>query len=559
MLPIAVLRFLAKTFFVGFFIVILLVIPLQPIFAASPTPIPTDAAKSYRQQGQLERIFIVKTFLYSVLSDMSCQLVGVKRTNEHVDCLTKDTVTGALRPLNKQEVLAKNYERGGLIVVSSDAIGALFQKPASGIPYTLAAVQNFGIAPKAYAQVDPQTTGVGFQSLSQIQNLFELSRNIVFILLVGLFVVIGILIMVRFHMDPRTVMTVQNQIPKAIIAIVLISLSYAIAGFLVDAMWVTTYLGINTVAGTRVSCSPTGPTDQTHGLPLAAAATSGIINNPIGFTTDIFGDQTGCFGSFDGISGLSLTVGQTFADIVSRAFLGAVGLDEDFGGDCALNNFGACVQRAIFEIVKFVATIAGFLIIFIAILAALFRLWFNLLKNYIMLLLDIILGPFMIMLGLIPGSSYGFGKWLRGVIAQLAVFPAAAVLLVMASVIASDPAVNTPGSGVFIPPLIGNPNIADNMGAIIAFGFIIVTPNLLDMLREALQAPASKNSGLVTAGIAAAVGRVSGGFKGAGERMNQRNEAVGEFSSDHETGIKYVKRGFGKVPFTKWRPGGSGA
>lgn len=524
------------------------------VHAASPTP-PPDAAKAYRQQGQLERIYIIKTFFYSILSDMSCQLVGVKRTNEHVDCLVKDKETGSLRPLNRAEVLAGNYERGGLIVMSSDAIGFLFQKPASGTSYTLAVMQNFGIAPKAHAQVDPQTTGVGFQSLSQIQNLFELSRNIVFVLLVGLFVIVGILIMVRFHLDPRTVMTVQNQIPKAVVAIVLISLSYAIAGFLVDAMWVTTYLGINTVASTRVSCNPDGgPINPNEELPLAAAATSGIINNPIGFTTDIFGDQTGCFGSFDGISGLSLTVGQTFADIVASAFLEAVGLDADFGGDCIITNFGACVQRAIFEIVRFFATIAAFLIIFIALLAALFRLWFVLLKNYIMLLVDIILGPFIIMLGLIPNSSYGFSKWIREVIAQLAVFPAAAILLVMASVIATDPAVNTPGSGVFVPPLIGNPNIADNMGALIAFGFILVAPNLLDILREALQAPASKQSGLVTAGIAAAFGRVSGGARGAGQRFNQRNEAVGEFA-ENDTGIKYVRRGFGKIG--KWRPGGS--
>lgn len=495
------------------------------VSAASSTPPPVDAAKAYRQQGQLERIYIVKTFLYSVLSDMSCQLIGVKRTSEQVDCLVKDKATGSLRPLTKQEILAKKYERGGLIVLGSDAIGFLFQKPASGVPYMQSVIANFGIAPKAYAQVDPQETGVGFQSLSQIQNLFELVRNIVFVLLVGLFVIVGILIMVRFHIDPRTVMTVQNQIPKAIVAIILISLSYAIAGFLVDAMWVTTYLGINTVAGTRVSCNPTGgAVDPNRELPLAAAATSGIINNPIGFTTDIFGDQTGCFGSFDGISGLSLTVGQTFADMVSRAFLGAVGLDEDFGGDCNITNFGACVQRAIFEIVKFFATIAAFLVILIALLAALFRLWFMLLKNYIMLLLDIILGPFIIMLGLIPASSYGFGKWIRSIIAQLAVFPAAAVLLVMASVIATDPAVNTPGSGVFVPPLIGNPNIADNMGAIIAFGFILVAPNLLETLREALQAPAGKQSGLVTAGIAAATGRVMGSGKSTTERIAHRHD-----------------------------------
>jgi hypothetical protein len=531
--------------------------------AATPSPAQNDPAKEYRQQGQLERIFIVQAFLKGVASDITCQLIGVKRTNAFQDCLVHNKATNGLRPLTQREVLARNYERGGLVVMSGDAIGFLFTKPADGGSYLRHMVQDFGITKKAYAQVDciedPNniqcTSGAGFQSLSQIQNLFELSRNIVFMLLVIIFVIVGVLIMIRFHLDPRTVMTVQNQIPKAVIAIILISFSYAIAGLLVDAMWVTTYIGINAVAGTRSSCNPDGGTiNPDEEMPLAAAATSGIINNPIGFTTDIFGDQTGCFNSFDGISGLALTVGSSFADLVSRAVLGAVGLDEDFGGDCNIGNFGACVQLAIFTIIKLIATIVAFLVILIALLASLFRLWFMLLKNYIMLLIDIILGPFIIMLGLIPASSYGFTKWIRSIIAQLAVFPAAALLLVMASVIASDPSMNDPGSGVFIPPLIGNPNIADNMGAIIAFGFILIAPGLLDTLREALQAPASKQSGLVTAGIAAATGRVMGAGKGTGERIGGRNEAITE--ADGAGGATYKKRGYFKVPFTGMRVGG---
>lgn len=529
-------------------------VPVQ----SGPPPQTIQVVKSdtERQKDQLARVQVAQTFLRETLDDLTCQLIGVNRTSSLQKCLVTDTKTGGLRPLSQAEIQKDHYERGGLIAMGSGSIAMMYTKPTNTVAYIDSLVGNFGVTKHAYAQVDctgqdaatkPEcNNGTGFQSLSFIQNIFILFRNITYILMVIIFAIVGLGIMLRFHIDPRTVMTIQNQIPKAIIAILLITFSYAIAGLLVDAMWTVTYFGINVVGSARDKACAVGPNGAQ--LSLAGSATTSILNHPIQYTTNLFGDQTGCFGSFDGISGLALDVGSSFADLVSHLVLATIGGDEFIPpcGAFGLGNgdFGGCIQQAIFIVVKFLVGILAVLIVLIALIASLFRLWFVLLKNYIMVLVDIMLAPIYILLGLIPGSSYGFGKWFRSVVAQLAVFPMAAIILVLASVVASDPKVNNPTAGVFLPPLIGNPSIANGLGSILAFGFILLTPNLIDIFRDALNAPASKHTGVVTAGIGAAAGRLMSAGRGTTEQIAGRNEAVPRYAAGAQGGMAYERKGF---------------
>ena len=85
-------------------------------------------------------------------------------------------------------------------------------------------------------------TGTGFDGLKPLLPLWTVFRNIVYILFVLVFVIIGVAIMLRLKIDPRTVMTIQNQIPKLIIGILLVTFSFSIAGFLIDIMYTSIYL-----------------------------------------------------------------------------------------------------------------------------------------------------------------------------------------------------------------------------------------------------------------------------------------------------------------------------
>ena len=375
-----------------------------------------EALTQYRQQGHIERLLMVHTFLKGITSELSCQLVGVSRTSPTQDCFVKDTASNSLRLMTPAEAENANFQQGGLLAFGGNAIELVFTKPTDTGAYIQYLAKDFGITKKAHAQevdctenpndpqcVDcadtpsnPQCAGTGFRSLTQVQNLFVLVRNIVYLLLAAAFIIVGILIMVRHHIDPRTVMTVQNQIPKAVIAILLITFSYSIAGVMIDAMWTITYVGINAVAGTRGQCRPEDDGGSlklfkdhlNERQTLMGAATNGILNNPLSFTTDIFGNATGCFGTFDGISGLAVNIANTFGDILTRAALTANGADPTYREECGIsipgfgdNNFGACIQMIFHELIKAAFTIIGFFIVFIAILAALFRLWLTLIKN----------------------------------------------------------------------------------------------------------------------------------------------------------------------------------
>ena len=508
--------------------------PQSQVVAQSPQQTPsilpadTESLRSdsfaHVKESELNRLIFARDILRETTSFLTCQMKGIEPISPEIDCIKALQATN----INHEEL----FKKSGPVAYSGDAIAALYRQPISGTDYISNLASNFGIQKAQAQEADP---GTGFSSLSQIQNIWILFRNISYLLLVIVFVIVGVAIMLRLNIDPRTVMTIQNQIPKAIVAIVLITFSYAIGGFLVDAMWVSTYFSVNAISQTQPPCRVEGE-DKT----LNAVVTRGLLNNPIAFTTDLLGDETGCNGTFDGISGLAITIGSTLGDIVSRAMLGMFQLNEDIG-DCGVDYklfgmqiFGEnengtlrnCMKMALFETIKYLIAVLAFVVVGLAMLIALFRVWFSLLKSYMYMVIDILLAPFWILLGLIPGSTMTFSGWLKNIIAQLAVFPATALLLVFASIVAKNSTMNNPTQGAFLPPLIGNPNIADNLGALMAFSLILLTPELGNIIRDALKTPASKATAGASALIGVGAGVFAGGIKGVGGTYASSKEAI---------------------------------
>lgn len=109
-------------------------------------------------------------------------------------------------------------------------------RPLSGIGYIKDRVDNFAIVPVAHAQ--SSSPGFGFDSLLPIQPMWTATRNIAFGIFVIAAVVFSFMIMFRVKISPQVAITVQSAIPKLIIALLLVTFSYAIAGLLVDLMYV---------------------------------------------------------------------------------------------------------------------------------------------------------------------------------------------------------------------------------------------------------------------------------------------------------------------------------
>lgn len=460
----------------------------------------------------------VQSVTIEVMAAVICQLSGIDVITPQQGCLGINPVTNKLGFVTQQN----SQQIGGLIGMGTQMVSAMYTPPASGIGHMQYMASNFGITKKAFAQ--PQPTGficdpqarsgdcvpdvTGFDALAPGQRLWLTARNITFIFFVLAFVLIGIGIMLRVKLDAKTVMSIQNQLPKIVVALIMISFSYAIVGFLVDFMWTSTYMGINLLTNGYnpggTPCESATEADET----IKSKAYDNILNYPVAFTSDIFNGAVKCADGKEfksGISGLTWQVGKAIGTILSDIIKEVINPD---GDSCGLTNISGCVSYAVAYIIKYVAGILGFLIALIAIIIALFKLWFSLLKAYAYIIIYTITAPFWIMLGLMPNSSLGFSRWIRTIIANLTVFPAAVLMIIIARIVLDLYGRGPEGSvatGTFVTPLIGNPSL-NAFGPLLALGILLITPELLNTIRDALKTPPSKLGSVAAGGFMAGYG-----------------------------------------------------
>src|SRR3990172_5935873 len=101
--------------------------------------------------------------------------------------------------------------------------------------------------------VDP--TEQGRQQIYQIINDKQLKSSQggqLFIALVLVLVAIGFMIMFRMKINAQTVISVENALPRIIIALILITFSYPIAGFMIDLMYLFFLLVVSVLSSVGI-------------------------------------------------------------------------------------------------------------------------------------------------------------------------------------------------------------------------------------------------------------------------------------------------------------------
>lgn len=511
------------------------------------SPSLAGAQSSYQTPITDDQEYIkVQKLLVHLSAAFICQLSGFDVLRTEQGCFGEKTAQGIGS--------AQDEQLGGALGFAVQGISGMYNMPVSTGSYVSNMAQDFGIVKSTYAQ----ETGGGFTALEAIRGLWTRLRDITYIFLVIIFVLIGVGIMLRLKIDPRTVMTIQNQLPKIVIAIIMITFSYPIAGLMIDTMWVTTYAGINLVTGPSASVPcPSGSANNVGDVKqtVALVATRNVLNNPISFVSELFGNQTGCLGSVDGLPGIAGPVASSIGDVVGRTVSSMLGLDSIEGDTCDFDvsvfppkvktDFADCTKLAFFGFFKYLAFIIVYLIVLVALLIALFRLWITvLLKSFIYVILGAIAAPLWIVAGLIPGSTMNFTSWVRFMAAHLLVFPATVIMFVLARIIYVQPDLNSPTYS-FIPPLIANPNAIDNFGNIIAVGIIFVTPEILNMLRDALKSkPGPYASKAILGGLQRGAGPVMGPIGAMVKRQTHYDSKSGEIG-----GLRYAAmKKYGNLP-----------
>ena len=501
-------NFKFQIFLVPFLLIsyLLSLISVAPAFAQTPN---TYVKPNMNSDVPVNLHTWTQNVMIEVISAFNCQLVGTDGITPHQQCLGRDPKTGKIGYVENSS---------GLVGLMSYAIGLTFIPPAGVGDYTTYLANNFGLGRPVFAA----DGGKGFKSLSPLTDIWLAFRNIVYMLFIIVFVIVGIAIMLRVKIDPRTVMTIENQIPKIIIGLVLVTFSFAIAGFLIDLMWITIYLAIGVIAQTDPHLTKDIFNIAHTTDPFGAANIVGGTSGKTGGYLQLVGPPAASIAGIisDGIESIPILknfvalIGGIIAGVavsslpINKVAEGAKGIPL-IGS--LLSGVAAAGLTLLFtkQIVSFLTGSIATAVIFIALLWALFRIWFALMTAYVSILLQVVFAPFWIIGGVIPGSSVGFGSWLKSIVANLLAFPATISLLLLGKVMMDK--FNSAGQGIFVPPMVGNPDTGNNsgIGSLIGLGILLLAPQVTTMIKEMLKAPQLKQGAAVGQAIGVGLGAVN--------------------------------------------------
>jgi hypothetical protein len=474
--------------------------PLPPQQTSIKTvyPLNTDANVPQNFHTYSQNVFI------EILTNISCLLTGYDPLNPDGQCLGIDTTTHKIGYVEGG---------GGAIGVVGNMISMTFNIPVSSTAYVRDMAENFGITKTGYAAAivggdagggtqENASLGYGYTGLKPVLAIWKVFRNLIYLFLVLLFIMIGLGIMFRINIDARSVMTIQNQLPKIVIGIILVTFSYAIAGFIVDMMYVFMYLiyYVFTQQALSIDVSGLNPSYLQGTSPLGAIG-------GIGGASDI------AFGAAQPLGHILASLfDNTFGKIIATIIGGIIGGGAGaMTGNPIVGAIGGVVGLAVgaFAGSKLLGVVGGliaYIVITVAVIWSMLRLWFLLLRSYLFFLVDVIIAPFWIGVGLIPkAGTAGFGSWIRDIIANLAVFPATLFILLLGKVLVTQFSSNA-NSHSFVPPLIGNPGDVGNFGAIIGLGIILLLPGVVTMVRDTLKAPGFKYTQVIGQSLGAGTG-----------------------------------------------------
>ncbi len=312
---------------------------------------------------------------------------------------------------------------------------------------------SLGFMPKqVYAQ------GVGFRGLEPLLPIWKAFRNIAYIILALAMVAVGFMVMMRKKIDPKTVITVQNSLPRIVMALILITFSYAIVGFMIDLMYL--FIGLINVLISSALPPPTG-------IASVGQPTNFFNMGFWGFLAAVFAPLR-----YFGPSGALI---NTVSDLEQGQVWKAVG---DFigGGLMTISGIGPLFQ----------------FILFLAFLFAFVRLLLMMLTSYTQILLAVLTGPLQILIDVFPGAN-GFTSWIKNILSNLAVFPVTILLLMIGNVIGQY---MQNGGDLWVPPMLPQgAGLGGLAQSLIGLGIILSIPNIANSIKEALKAQSPIDAG----------------------------------------------------------------
>lgn len=511
--------------------------------------------------------------IHNIFHTFSCLAKGSSIIGQ--PCLTYQVTKDTQGKIQSFPVLSQADFSGGALGVASGLIAGLYQNPPVKTTDYLASVgQGLGIVKEASAQ-----EGSGAGVLSPIISLWQVSRNIAYLVMVIIFVVIGVMVMFRNKINPQTVVTAQAALPGLVVGLILITFSYFLAGLIAD----TAFVGTNLVGA-------------------YFSAVKGKADNPQNLVKDINNKSVvRVFSQFSGIidqAKASQLLDDIWPDLNGSArrvltmlavFLTAQTTQQATELVRAIPTFGDALQALIVSSAA-AGTVAnptgmiGFALEFIAtavLLYTLFKLLLRLVNNYLSIIFLTISAPFQFLFSALPGRQGIATGWIMNMISNVLAFPAVLAVLYFATFLLGkdfEPfrvtSFNTlPESGLVATAHAQGIDVAANstfplfggldltfVRIILAFGALVALPAIPDVIQKAVGAASQAGQILgqeISGGIRTGQGYYGQFTSGVGTGSGQLAKARSLFDTPHYTITDY-KEGKPQYELSKYHSSAGG-
>lgn len=477
---------------------------------------------------------------------LSCLAVG--QSNIGQPCLNYQMTKDAQGIISSVPVLSKTNLSNGALGSLTSMIGGLYANPpVRAGDYVASVGKNLGFVKEANAQV----VGSGANVLAPILSLWAVSRNIAYLAMIIIFVVIGIMVMFRKKLNPQTVITAQSALPGLVIGLILITFSYFLAGLISD----TAFIGTNIVGYYFKTVSP-GTLDvdlTTNNFLKIFSKGAGIItfSDMYSILSNFYDDLDN--GSYNPLSNPKLVLSNFLGFIAAQTVL-------------PFAQMGGGITQVISGLVTFagvaaapVATTAASanFIIVLMLLYAMFKLLLRLLNSYLMIIFLVVTAPFHFLISALPGKQGFATNWILNLFANVLVFPAVLAMFYLASFLSgraigpiSVPPVTSMDSGtitVFATnhtpsisgretfPLLGGFDLK-LINVLLAFAALLATPTIPDLVVQTFGRP-GKAGGAINQTI---VGTIGAGRGYAGQTTKGMQGMAGQVGRLTDTPVNYM-------------------
>jgi hypothetical protein len=373
----------------------------------------------------------------------------------------------------------------GVLGVQRDFVAMIFNNQISSKEYVADILDNIGVPSVSRAYAQSTGGGTGYNAMKPFLELWKVFRNLAYSLYIIMFVVVGIMIMLRTKVNAQTIITIQTALPNLLITLLLITFSYAIVGFMIDIMYFLIYFIVYLI-------STTGIIDASKSITrLMSYSAWSVI--------------------FEGRNSIISAISSSLGNVLWSLGTGGIG-----------------VAGAVLSMVS-----PMYLMVAVAFAIAMLKLMLALVKSYVMIIVQTVTAPVQILMNAMPGSK-AFSEWLKKTASYLIPFPVAGAMFIFSAILVGNPsdktimggdanpfgvddsaAIYQNRNGMWLPPFTLTDSALAEPGTgsadiltIIGFVIFLMTPAAVKMAQDWLQIKESPYT-------AEAFGNAAIGAKGA--------------------------------------------